>query len=95
MKRFHLVRTEDVTGISGLGRVAEGIQFSDNTVVLRWLAPYLAATHVERGVKPTTVMHADIQSVIALHGHNGATTVEWVDGKVRNWIMDEYEEDSA
>lgn len=79
MRRFVLYRTEDVTGISGLGTVAEGVQFSDGTVVLRWLAPYIAATHRERGVKPTTVMHEDIQSVQALHGHNGATMVQWVD----------------
>jgi hypothetical protein len=78
-RRFLLVRTEDVTGISGTGVVAEGIEFSDLTVVLRWLAPYIAETHRERGVKPTTVLHDDIQSVIALHGHNGATQVTWVD----------------
>lgn len=78
-RRFLLVRKNDVTGISGLGPVAEGIQFSDGQVALRWLAPYIEATHRERGVRPTTVIHESTDSVIALHGHNGATEIEWVD----------------
>lgn len=78
-RRFLLIRKEDPTGISGLGPVAEGIQFSDGNVVLRWLAPYIQATHRERGVKPTTVLHDSTESVLALHGHNGATVIEWVD----------------
>lgn len=79
MRRFLLVRTRDVTGISGLGPVAEGVEFSDGTVVLRWTAPFIAATHRERGVLPTTVMHDNVRSVEALHGHGGATTVQWID----------------
>lgn len=81
MRRFQLVRTIDVTGISGTGPVAEGIQFSDGSVVLRWLAPYIAATHRERGVKPTTVLHEDTTSVIALHGHNGSSEIVWLDSE--------------
>jgi hypothetical protein len=79
VRRFQLVRTVDVTGISGVGPVAEGIEFSDGSVVLRWLAPYIAATHRERGVKPTTVLHEDTNSVIALHGHNGSSEIVWLD----------------
>ena len=78
-RRFLLVREVDVTGISGLGAVAEGIEFSDGQVALRWLAPYIADTHKERGVRPTTVIHESVQSVEALHGHNGATRIEWID----------------
>jgi hypothetical protein len=29
-------------------------------------------------VKPTTVVHEDAASVIGLHGHNGATHIEWL-----------------
>ena len=78
MRSFQLVRTVDVTGISGTGPVAEGVEFSDGTVALRWLAPYIAATHRERGVKPTTVLHEDITSVVALHGHNGSSEIVWL-----------------
>lgn len=35
MNRFELVRDVDVTGISGTGVVAEGVEFSDGTVALR------------------------------------------------------------
>lgn len=34
MKRFHLVRKEDASGVSGTGHVAEGIMFSDGKVVI-------------------------------------------------------------
>lgn len=72
MRRFHLVRVSDVTGISGTGRVAEGVEFSDGTVVMRW-------TVTGGGIRPTTVHHEDIESVRALHGHGGSSFVEWVD----------------
>ena len=75
-QRFNLHRRSDVTGISGTGVVAEGIQFSDGTVVLRWLK---AGTVRPDDVKPTTVIHDDIDSVVGLHGHNGATEVVWDD----------------
>lgn len=69
---FHLVRDVDVTGVSGTGVVAEGVQFSDATVVLRWR--YVVGSHV----KPTTVVHAGIRSVEQLHGHDGKTRVVWL-----------------
>ena len=76
MKRFYLDRQQDVTGISGTGTVAEGIQFTDGTVVVRWLP---AGTARPDHVKPTTVIHPDIESVIGLHGHNGSTQIVWLD----------------
>lgn len=67
MKQFHLVRDEDVSGVSGTGVVAEGVQFSDGTVALRWTA----------GEHRSTVVWNDIKSVEVIHGHNGATRIEW------------------
>lgn len=75
-RRFRLVRSQDPTGISGTSVVAEGVQFTDGTVVLRWLK---AGTARPEHVKPTTVIHDDVDSVIGLHSHNGMTTVEWLD----------------
>jgi hypothetical protein len=66
---FDLVREQDVTGISGTGVVAEGVEFSDGTVVMRWLPV--------DGVLPTTVVHAGVDNVLALHGHNGMSKVVW------------------
>lgn len=77
-RKFDLVRRKDVTGISGTGVVAEGVQFSDGTVVMRWLN----TSSSREGVKPTTVVHEDIRSVVELHGHGSSTYVLWEDGSV-------------
>ena len=69
MRRFILKRTVDHTGVSGTGTVAEGVQFSDGHVALRWCV----------GEHRSTVVWHNIESVIAVHGHNGATVVEWLE----------------
>ena len=76
MRRFVLRRDVDVTGISGTGVVAEGVEFQDGIVVMRWLK---AGTSRPDHVKPTTVIHDNIDSVIGLHSHNGLTYVDWLD----------------
>jgi hypothetical protein len=76
MRRFLLNREVDVTGVSGTGTVAEGVEFLDGTVVVRWLKAGTARPEV---VEPTTVVHPNVDNVLALHGHNGSTTVEWLD----------------
>ena len=65
MRTFTLVRDHDVTGISGTGVVAEGVEFSDGTVALRWIT----------GEHHSTVLWGSIASVEAIHGHGGATRV--------------------
>ena len=62
-----LERVVDVTGVSGVGTVAEGVQFSDGRVALRWIV----------GEHRSTVTWDSIESVQAVHGHGGATTVRW------------------
>jgi GntR family transcriptional regulator len=70
-----LIRTTDVTGLSGTGVVAEVAAFSDGTTVVRWLP-----THPPHPtIAPTTVIHDTPASVLAIHGHHGATTLEWLD----------------
>lgn len=76
MRRFHLVRDVDVTGISGTGVVAEAVEFGDGITVVRWLR---ASTARPEHVKPTAVVHDDVESVIGLHGHGGQTTIDWLD----------------
>lgn len=73
MRRFQLHRHEDVSGVSGTGVVAQGVEFDDGTVVVRWLL------RAGSGLRPTTVMHEDISNVQALHGHGGATKIVWTD----------------
>ena len=73
-RTFWLVRDQDISGISGTGTVADGVQFPDGVVVVRWRK---TATGRPDHVKPTTAIHDDLASVIGLHGHNGATRVVW------------------
>lgn len=69
MRAFLLIRDEDETGISGTGVVAEGVEFSDGRVVLRW------QTHGNS--HHSTVVWDDIESVVAIHGHGGRTWVQF------------------
>lgn len=65
---FQLVRHVDVTGVSGTGIVAEGVEFGDGSVAVRWAGEF-----------PTTTVWDAIESVIAVHGHSGSTEVRWLD----------------
>jgi hypothetical protein len=69
-RTFVLDRHSDVSGVSGTGIVAEGVVFSDGAVALRW--PGENAT--------TTTFETGIDGVKAIHGHDGATEVQFLDG---------------
>lgn len=69
MRRFHLIRSQDISGVSGTGLVAEGVVFSDGTTVIRWVA----------GDHRSTVVWNSVESVEVIHGHNGATQIVWLD----------------
>lgn len=66
MRAFRLVRDTDVSGVSGTGVVAEGVEFSSGVVALTWLSDW-----------PTSVVFHDrgMASVEAIHGHSGATRI--------------------
>jgi hypothetical protein len=66
---FQLVRHVDVSGISGTGVVAEGVEWSDGTVALHWGGRY----------QTTTVWPDGVDALLSIHGHNGATTLHWLD----------------
>jgi hypothetical protein len=67
-RRFHLLRLEDVSGISGTGVVAEGCQFTNGTTVLTWL----------NHLSSTTIYHS-IDVLERIHWHEGKTLVVWDD----------------
>ena len=69
MRTFVLNRTEDETGISGTGIVAEGVEFSNGKVVVAWCT--------ENAVHSVTVFN-DIEEVHKIHGHGGKTQIVWV-----------------
>ena len=68
MRRFHLHRIQDVSGVSGVGIVAEGCVFTDGSVVVRWMGP-----------TPSTVVWDSLGHMEKIHLHNGATKVIWKD----------------
>lgn len=68
LKRFRLVRETDVTGISGTGVVAEGIEFTNGWCVIVWL------TEVN-----SMGFYPSVKNVDYIHGHEGATKIEWID----------------
>lgn len=80
MRRFVLVRHTDVTGVSGTGVVAWGMQFPDGRVTYRW------------NTKHSTTCVADrIDDVVVIHGHGGATVVQWIDDEesAGRWLQEE------
>ena len=73
MRRFQLNRLEDASGVSGTGIVAHGVDFGEY-VVLYWIPEM-----TRLGVAGLGVYHA-MSEVEAIHGHNGKTVLEWLDG---------------
>ncbi|WP_202873179.1 hypothetical protein [Kribbella capetownensis] len=68
---FRLVRHADVSGVRGTGTLAEGVEWSDGTVALRW-----------RGRWPgTSTWDGGIEALLAVHGAGGRTQVHWFPAK--------------
>jgi hypothetical protein len=68
MRRFVLVRHQDVSGVSGIGVVAEGIQFSTGRIALTWLHHWSSIG-----------IYNNLEDLIAIHDHHGQTVVSWLD----------------
>lgn len=63
-KLFYLQRIEDESGISGTGRIAQGVIFDNGKVALTWLSEH-----------PSVAMYDNIGDVRTIHGHEGKTEV--------------------
>jgi hypothetical protein len=68
MRLFNLVRTEDVSGSSGTGVVAQGVEFDDGHAVMRWLTD-----------TASTAIYSSVEDIVTIHGHEGRTTVEFLE----------------
>lgn len=62
---FILERDVDLSGSSGTGRIAEGVQFSDGQAVIHWTTDGPNATG----------FYASIEDVERIHGHGGTTRI--------------------
>ena len=68
MRRFLLRRDVDVSGTSGTGIVAEGIEFSNGQCTLHWLSQLTSVA-----------IYANMKVLQEVHGHERRTVVQWVD----------------
>ena len=70
--RFKLVRTTDITGISGTGEIAVGVQWPDQTCHLFWLKTQTSGNYQSIGQLQEIHCYNDAS------GHPNAR-IEWVD----------------
>lgn len=69
LRRFHFERLEDASGVSGIGRVAEGCLFTDTgEVVVHWL-----------GRRSCINIYHSLEDVESIHGHGGSTRLVFDD----------------
>lgn len=80
MRRFYLQRNQDISGVSGLGKIAEGCQFDNRWCALVWLTAESDADEVHS-------FYRSIERLEQLHGHGGATQVVWVDDESSNVVI--------
>lgn len=66
MRYFYLRRMDDESGISGIGVVAEGVEFTNGQCVMHWLTMFSSIA-----VYPT------MKELLNIHGHGGKTIVEY------------------
>ncbi len=77
VRRFHLNRADDESGVSGTGRVAEGVQFSNGWCSMVWLTKHTSCA-----------FYTSIDEVRAIHGHNGKTHIVFDDAETERRCPD-------
>ena len=65
---FYLQRDQDLSGISGTGRVADGVMWPDGSCCVRW-----------RTETSSLSVWTSFADMVTVHGHNGATRVVFLD----------------
>ena len=65
-RNFVLRRIEDESGISGIGDVAEGVEFSNGKCALCWITQYRSVA-----------IYDSVRELEAIHGHDGKTVIVW------------------
>lgn len=55
-----------MTGVSGTGIIAEGVEFSDGKCVLRFLTK-----------NRSIAIYDNLADLVAIHGHCGSTEIVW------------------
>jgi hypothetical protein len=68
MRLFELHRDIDSSGVSGTGIVAQGVEFDNGQCAMSWLSQWTSVA-----------LYPDIETLEAIHGHNGNTRVVWLE----------------
>lgn len=68
IRRFHFVRTEDVSGVSGTGIVGEGCELSNGKIVFSWLSNL-----------GSVAVYDNVKTFLTVHGHEGNGKIAWID----------------
>ncbi|MFB6723814.1 hypothetical protein ACFCV3_26775 [Kribbella sp. NPDC056345] len=63
---FRLVRHADASGLRGTGTLAEGVEWSDGSVALRWRGPWASTSSWDR-----------MEALLAVHVTDGRTLLHW------------------
>lgn len=69
MRLFELHRDIDSSGVSGVGVVAQGVQFDSGQCAMTWLTQW-----------NSVAVYPDLETLEAIHGHNGNTRVVFIEG---------------
>ena len=67
-RRFVVERTQDISGVSGIGIVASGVVFPSGKAVMEWLTFHSSMT-----------VFQNVDDITKIHGHGGATTIKFID----------------
>jgi len=70
MRVFDLFRREDESGVSGVGVVAQGVEFDDGTCVMHW-----------NTATSSIAIYKSVTELVQIHGHQGKTVVDFHDGE--------------
>lgn len=68
VKRFYLLRKEDLTGMSGEGIVAFGVVLPSGKAILEWVTQLTSVA-----------LYDDLGSLEAIHGHEDRTKIVVID----------------
>lgn len=78
-RRFRLVRTEDVSGMSGTGVVAVGVAYKDGAVHLQWRNAENPTLETDSNGMATKPAPDGVAATAEIHGHGGRTRLWWID----------------
>ena len=78
-RRFELVRDEDVSGTSGTGVVAVGVEYPDGAVHMQWRNAVNDDLETDSNGCAFKPAPDGLAATKEIHGHDGRTSVRFLD----------------